>query len=169
MQIRLFPGARRGRPAHGFTLLEVLAATALLSGVLAGIPQLFLLASRATTVSRDISFASVLAVQKLSELSTEDIASTPPTSPDAWMRTTEGHVDYLDSAGRVLSAGGVPPGGAVFVRRWSVTPLVGDTSGGVLLQVSAGRLQRDPATGSAADASPFDVARIVGLHTGTVP
>jgi prepilin-type N-terminal cleavage/methylation domain-containing protein len=169
MQTRLFSGTRHVPRASGFTLLEVLAATALLGGVLSGIAHLFLLTGRATLASRDMSYASVLASQKLNELATSDLVSMAPTSPDAWMRSTTGHVEYLDSAGGVLSAGGAPPGDALFIRRWSVTPLAGDASGGVLFQVSAGRLHRNPAGGSAEDALPFGVARVVGIHTGLVP
>jgi len=165
------PGFRvgvRGRPA-GFTLVEVLIATVLFTGALSGVVQLLLLVSRTTISARDASYAGLLASQKLSELTTDDRGSLAASAPDAWMRSTTGHFEYLDPTGVVVAAGGMPPGNTLYVRRWSVTPLAGDATGGILLQVAVGRLHRDWLTGAPAEARPSDVARVVGVRTGTVP
>lgn len=161
--------ARAGRRADGFTFVEVLIATALFTGALAGVVQLVVMASRSTVVSRDISYASALASQKLHALSSDDPAALTLSPPDAWMRTAGGDVEYLDAAGRVLAVRGAPPGGAIYVRRWSITPLADDLTGGVAFQVSVGRLRRRPLDGMPADALPWDVARVVGVRTGRVP
>ena len=157
----------RLRLTTGFTLAEVLVATTLLSGGLAAVAQLVALVSRSTIVSRDISYARTLAAQKLSELAYADLAGLAVSPPDAWMRSVE-NVEYLDSGGALLAAGGLPAGDAVYVRRWSVTPLPADVTGGVVFQVSAGRLRRQPG-GELVDARPFEVARVVGVRTRVVP
>jgi|CXWL01.1.fsa_nt_gi prepilin-type N-terminal cleavage/methylation domain-containing protein len=164
----LFSHPRRYRRVDGFTLVEVLVAIALFSSGLALVTQLVVLVSRSTVASRDMSYASALASQKLSQLATVAVVGLTPSPPDAWMRTA-GNVEYLDSAGGVLSASASPPNSAVYIRRWSVTPLTGDVTGGVVLQVSAGRLRRQPLGGMPADARPSEVARVVGVRTGTVP
>jgi type II secretory pathway pseudopilin PulG len=153
----------------GFTLVEVLIATMLFTAALSAVVQLLLLVSRAAISARDASYAGLLASQKLSELTTDDRGSLVASPPDAWMRSTTGHIEYLDSTGVVVGTGAVPPGNSLYVRRWSVTPLASDVTGGILLQVAVGRLHRDWLSGAPADAHPFDVARVVGVRTGTVP
>jgi hypothetical protein len=166
---RLLLCVRRSLRCDGSTLVEVLVATALFTGGLAGVAQLFALVSRSTVVSRDISYASASAAQKLNELASDELALLTVSSPDAWMRTESDHVEYLDTSGRVVAVSGAPPGAAIYVRRWSITPLPGDATGGVVLQVSVGRLRRQPSDEVIADALPSEVARVVGIRTGTAP
>ena len=154
MWARLLSDARRSRLSDGFTLVEVLVATALFSGGLVAVAQLVVLVSRSTLASRDLSYASILASQKLSELETDDVAGIALTLPDTWKRTAAGSVEYLGAAGELLSANGPPPDDAIYARRWSVTPLTGDPSGGVMLQVSAGRLRRQLLGSVPMDAAP---------------
>jgi len=158
-----------GRRADGFTLLEVLVATAVVVGGLASAAQLVVLTARSTVASRDTSYAGTLALQKLSELATDDLARVMPSPPDAWMHTADGHVEYLDAAGTTLASNGQPPGATLYIRRWSVTPLAGDSTGGVVLVVSVGRLHRQILDGMPAAAAPSAVARVVGIRTGRVP
>jgi prepilin-type N-terminal cleavage/methylation domain-containing protein len=153
----------------GFTLVEVLVAMLLLTGAVAAVLQVIVLTARTTIDARDMSYAGWMATQKLHQLLSDDLSSLAPSSPDAWRRTEAGHIEYLDSAGRVLGAIGLPPGSALYLRRWSVTAVAGDASGGVLVQVAAGRLHRQLATGMPRDARPTEVARVVGVRTGTVP
>src|SRR5438093_7062770 len=52
----------------GFSLLEVLVATAILATALVSLAQLFALSTRSNIGSRNTTFAAVLAQQKLEEL-----------------------------------------------------------------------------------------------------
>ena len=158
----------QNRQSDGFTLVEVLVATALFSGALVALFGLVLLVSRSTVASRDTSYAASLSAQKLNELASGEAPGLPLSSPDAWMRTTSGNVEYLDSSGHVLATSGVP-GSALYVRRWSTTPLGGDSSGGVVFQVSTDRLHRQWPTGLVEDAQPSEVARVIGIWTRTLP
>jgi prepilin-type N-terminal cleavage/methylation domain-containing protein len=154
-----------GTSANGFTLVEVLVATAVLSiGVLA-IGHLAVLSAMSNGRSRDASYAALLASQKLHELDADVVPALPLSAPDAWMRSAEPTTELLDAAGHVLAD---DAGSAIYVRRWSVTPIPGDPAGGIALQVSVGRLRRDSAN-AVADAVPWEVARVVGVRTGVVP
>ena len=53
---------------RGFSLLEVLFATAALVVVLAGLAQLFVVALRANSIAKATTYASVLAQQKMEQL-----------------------------------------------------------------------------------------------------
>lgn len=48
---------------------------------------------------------------------------------------TDGWVDYLNQFGCVLSGGGSPPQGTVYIRRWSVEPLPTNPNNTLVLQV----------------------------------
>src|SRR6266850_6617525 len=52
----------------GFSLLEVMVATAILATSLVSLAQLFALSTRSNLASRNSTFAAVLAQQKLEEL-----------------------------------------------------------------------------------------------------
>ncbi len=160
----------RGSAGHGgFTLVEVLVATALFSSGLVAVAQLTVLVSRSNVASRDTSASSLFSSQKLNELSTDELASIVLSSPDAWMREASATTEYLDSAGTVVPAVGSPPGNAVYIRRWSVTPLVADVTGGVVIQVSTERVRRRLLDGLAADALPLDAARVIGIRMQGMP
>lgn len=159
------PSGLRG--CSGFTLVEALTATAILSGAVMAVAQLSVLSSRSNLQSRDISYANVLASQKLAELSARAVSDLTPTSADAWAQATAGALDYLDGHGAVVTPGDVDAL-AIYVRRWSITPIAGDTTGGVVIEVSAGRVHRLP-SGVVADAEAFDVARVVGVRTARLP
>lgn len=151
---------------QGFTYVEVLVALAIFTGSLASLAQLSGLAVRSNLASRDRSYETRLATQKLAELQAEPLESLTPSSADAWMRTTAGAMDALDQMGRVVS--GTPLTGAVYVRRWSVLRLPGDTSGATAVQVSVERLRKD-ASGVVRDAGRADVVRVVAMKSRLVP
>ena len=48
---------------------------------------------------------------------------------------TDGWVDYLNPNGCVLSGGGSPPQGTMYIRRWSVEPLPTNPNNTLILQV----------------------------------
>ncbi len=57
-------------------------------------------------------------------------------SPTAALSTnTSGYCDFLDGFGNWLAGGTSPPGGAVYVRRWSIAPLPASPDNTLVLQV----------------------------------
>ena len=94
--------------------------------------QLFGIAARSNVASRDATYATVLAGQKLEEFRTLDIDVIDPSPPLALDVDTPGWVDYLDRFGRPL--GGLqPPRQTVYVRRWSIER--DDVDGAWMMQV----------------------------------
>jgi len=170
------------RVDRGFSLIEVLVASALMVVALAGLAQLAVASVLAGDGSRAVTLAAVLASQKIEQLRalawTVDAAGAPvsdtatdtsrsperpaggtglaPSPPDALVEDTSGYCDYLDGAGRSLGGGSRPPAGTVFVRRWSIQPLAGRD--GVVMTVSVTRAGAPPAR-----ARRVDEARLVAV------
>jgi prepilin-type N-terminal cleavage/methylation domain-containing protein len=164
-----------GRSDRGFSLLEVMAATALMAAGLVAIAQLFMVAIDAARWSGMTTITTTLAVERLEQLrslaffvdetgtpatdSTSDLAVTPPAptggqgllaSPSSALTTdTPGYVDFLDAAGRWVGTGVTAPRNAVFARRWSVTPVAAHPADALALQVVVFRVS---ATSQAASA-----------------
>lgn len=179
------------RSASGFSLIEVLIATAILATSLVAVAQLFAVATKANTSSRTSTFATVLAQQKMEQLReltwgvdqtngtlsdlTTNLAVTPPTatggpglsaSPARTLfEPTAGYVDYLDGNGTWVGTGTRPVAGTVYIRRWSVTPLPQDPANTLVLQVL---VTRSAARGSADNGSGTrlpDEARLMSIKT----
>jgi len=142
--------------AAGFTLVEVLVAIGLFVVIALGIAQLSATATRAARGARERTMAAILASAKLEELRTLEwtyeapVAGAParprtdlvtnlsrpdfardgpglaPSPPDSLTANTPPYVDYRDDEGRWVGSGSTPPRSAVFIRRWSVTPLPED-------------------------------------------
>src|SRR5947207_2572897 len=115
----------------GFSLLEVLVATAILATALVSLAQLFALSTRSNIGSRNTTYAAILAQQKLEELRslswgfdqvglpmsdiTTDTTVTPeqpvggtglsPSPDSALQGNTTGYVDYIDSYGNKMGTG----------------------------------------------------------------
>lgn len=53
-----------------------------------------------------------------------------------------GYVDYLDARGGWVGTGATPPGGAVFIRRWSIGRLPADPEDTLVLQVLVTTIRR---------------------------
>jgi len=164
-------------------------ATALLGTSLVAVAQLFATATKANSNARASTFANVLAQQKMEQLrglvwgfNTQNnpvsdhqtnLAVTPPAanggpglspSPsDTLIRSTVGYVDYLDSAGTYLGTATLPVAGAVYVRRWSVTPLSEDPNNTLVLQVTVSRTRGSAAAGAAVRLP--DEARLMSIKT----
>jgi hypothetical protein len=154
-----------GESAGGFSLLEVLTATAMMTAGLVAIAQLFLLAIDANRWSALTTMATALAGQKLEQLHglafftdetglpvtdcASDLSVSPASavggrgllaSPAAALTSnTSGYVDFLDAAGAWVGTGTAVPPNAIFVRRWSITPLPAHPTDALVLQVAVGR------------------------------
>src|SRR5215207_3722562 len=133
----------------GFSLVEVLLATTLLTVAIASLAQLFVISTRANTSARLTTFTTVLAQQKMEQLrsltwgfdslglpltdTSTDITSAiespsggrglTPSPAGALGENTDGYHDFLDVNGQSLGGGTTPPANAIYVRRWTVEPL----------------------------------------------
>jgi prepilin-type N-terminal cleavage/methylation domain-containing protein len=143
--------SQAGSSDDGFTLIEVLVATCLLAVVALGLVDLLIRASIATMTSRRQTVGTALALERLDELRgltwgvgsadaptvasdlTTDLSGATSSKagtglgvspPNALDSDIEGWVDYADEHGAWLGRRTPAPAGAVFVRRWSVAPLV---------------------------------------------
>lgn len=117
----------------GFTLIEVLIATAVITVGAASLAQLFLVAAHANRVADTGSTTLLLAEQKMEELLGKDLTPSPAGTLSANM---PGFVDYLDSGGVSLGATSVvPPRGVGFICRWSIDPLPNSVVNTLVLQV----------------------------------
>ena len=101
---------------HGFSLVEVMVATTILVIGVASLLQLFILAAASTAAAGDMTWATVLATQKL-----EEIRSEP------WGVAASGE----DRIG-------------LHVRRWTVAPFARDAGGTVLVHIAVGRPGAEP-------------------------
>ena len=98
--------------SRGFTLAEVLVATAILVTIAAGSAQLFAIAIRHGVAARQQLAMSIAASRKLDELA-ESVAGTgvPATTIGALDRAADGFSDVTVEAGASLQ------------RRWLIAPL----------------------------------------------
>jgi len=157
--------ARHARSASdGFTLIEVLIASALLVSMAIGIAQLLAIAVAAGRTSRFQTSTAILAAARLeqlrslvwsyepgpgstvtprSDLSANSSVDPPsdggpglaPSPPGTLSANVPLYVDYLDLQGRWVGNGSSPPPEAVFIRRWSIAPLPQDPSRALILRV----------------------------------
>jgi len=167
------------RAPRGFSLVEVLFAMAItIAGVLS-VAQLLATATYANNASRTTTMTAILAAGRMEQLraltwsfdawglpvsdASTNLAVEPPAgtggtgltpSPeDALTRNPPGYFDWVDARGRSLGGAHDPPAGAVYTRRWLVTPLSTDPNHSLVLQVrvTSGRLSQE--------------ARLVSLRT----
>lgn len=157
--------ARRGASNAGFSLLEVLVASALLASALVSLAQLFAMSTRTNIGARNSTYAAILAQQKLEELRslswgfdqvglptsdiTTDTSVTPenpvggtglsPSPSSALQDNTAGWVDYIDGYGNKVAN----PGNALYARRWMVSPLPTNPNNTLVIQVLVYRVTRD--------------------------
>jgi Tfp pilus assembly protein PilV len=112
----------RSSPSSGFTIAEVLVALASIAVLLTGAAGLLLTASGSIRAARLGTTAALLAQQKVEQLRAHS-GGLPGESGE----------DFL-----AVDGAPAPEAAAVFVRRWTVSPVPG-TSGStsVLVEVSA--------------------------------
>jgi prepilin-type N-terminal cleavage/methylation domain-containing protein len=149
---------------RGFSLIEVLVASTVMTIALIALAQLSVVSIRVNQIARLTTVTTVLSSQKIEQLQALtwafDAAGAPvsdtatdttvapeqsaggtglaPSPVDALAEDTNGYCDFLDAYGRPLagSVGGgtAPPSATAFVRRWSIATL--PTVDGLLIQVS---------------------------------
>lgn len=180
--------------ARGFSLLEAIVSTTILIVGVGALAQLFLVSTQANRSSRVTTLASILAQEKMEQLrgltwgfdnlglavtdTTTDTTVVPespfdgkglsPSPFGSLGRNTAGYCDFLDGAGRPLGGGVTPPGGTVFVRRWSVEPLPTHPDTTIVLQVLVTTKRDRGAPDSVADTHVRrlpDEARLVSIKT----
>ena len=135
--LRVFRTFPRHPDARGFSLLEVLVATSVLGVALAALAQLFAVAIHLNARARSMTFAVLLAEQKVEELVAD--AGLGPSPAGALDRNTPGYCDYVDRNGHSLGGDTAPPPGAVYLRRWSIETLPVHPDTTFVLQVLATR------------------------------
>src|SRR5688572_23370230 len=109
--------------AAGFSLVEVLVATAVVAFGAASLAQLFIVSVRSGSIAHATAATAVLAQQKMEELLAD--AAYAPSPSAALTANTPGYFEYVDRLG--VSLGGAepspPPRSAVYLRRWAIEPL----------------------------------------------
>lgn len=185
------PRIRARGPRHrpsvdaGFSLVEMLVATAILASGLVALAGLSLIATTTTERARRLTMSVALASQKLEQLralawsydtlgllltdESSDLSVTPPSaaggrgllpSPAGSLSSSlPGYVDYLDRGGNWVGTGASVVPGAAYVRRWAVEPLPDDPANIVVLTVvveDAGRRRSE--TAGRPPPSTFDVS-----------
>jgi prepilin-type N-terminal cleavage/methylation domain-containing protein len=131
---------------RGFSLIEVMVASAVLAGAVLSAAQLFAAATASTADARAVGEGTVLAWQKLEQLrslaftsddlgmpvtdASTDTAASPerpfggtglnPSPAGTLVRDTDGYVDYLDGHGTLLGGGAPLPAAARYRRRWAI-------------------------------------------------
>ena len=138
-----------GQSQNGFSILEVLVATTILAVGLVALAQLFAISTKANGRARATTFGAVLAGQKMEQLRGLtwgfDLAGLPvsdadlsPSPSGTLQDNVAGYVDYLDANGNALGGGTTPPGppgGTIYIRRWSISPLPAHPDNTLVLQV----------------------------------
>ena len=157
--------------AAGFSLVEVLVATAVVTVGVASLAQLFTVSARANRVAKATTMTLLLAQQKMEELRA-DAADASASPPSALAANTPGFFDHIDWSG--ISLGGdsiAPPGGSVYVRRWAIEPLDGQegASGGagyaIVMKVLVIELTGTHADEGSGVARTPGEARLAGVKT----
>jgi len=148
--------------SRGFSLVEVLVAMGILTAVSLGVAQLFALSAKNNLTAKGQTSTTSMAEQKLEQLraltwgfdlagqglpvtdTTTNLTVTPPQhngtglnpSPsDSLEKNTDGFVDFLDANGQWIGTGTTPPGNAVYIRRWSITPLPTNPNNTIVIEV----------------------------------
>lgn len=176
----------------GFSLVEVLVATTVMTVGLVALAQLFAISTRSNTSAKATTFATVLAAQKMEQLrgltwgfdtlglpltdATSDITVVPekatggtglsPSPTTALGQNTDGYCDFLDANGNSLGGGTTPPAGAIYIRRWSIEPLPTNPNDTIILQVLVTRLRNRGTADTATDVKRLpDEARLISVKT----
>jgi prepilin-type N-terminal cleavage/methylation domain-containing protein len=178
--------------ARGFSLIEVLVATGILTTALVALAQMLAMSVTANTAAKNTTFATVLAEQKLEQLraltwgfdasglpvsdSTSNTAVDPeqtaggtglsPSPAAALQEDTGGYVDYVDRWGKIVgNDANDPPDGALYFRRWSIEPLPTNPNNTLIIQVLVGPIRPRGAADEGAVARLGEEARVITVKT----
>ena len=162
--------AGAGTNETGLTLIEVCLAMLILSAAALAAARLSVVSLSMVVAARLQSETTVLAAQKVEQLrslawrfvdagvlqplgdSTTDLSREPmtggggglsPSPAGSLTANTPGCVDYLDRHGQWVGTGPVPPGSAVFIRRWNIAVLPSSPSDSLVLSVFVTTVVRD--------------------------
>ena len=137
--------------SSGFSLIEVMVASAILGCAVLSVAQLMAAATTATAGAREVSEATFLAWQKLDQLrsladafddaggpvtdESTDTAAQPEravggtglrrSGEGTLNRDTPGYVDYVDALSQPLGGGERAPDGTRYRRRWAIETAAG--------------------------------------------
>ena len=179
---------------RGFTLIEVLIATALLVAMCIGVAQLLAIGSVSGRASRFGTATALLAAARVeqirslhwtyepgagaaviprSDLSANLSVEVPtdggpglaPSPAGTLAANVPPYVDYLDFQGRWVGNGVSPPPEAVYIRRWAVTPLPADPSRTLIVSVLVTTVAEDRARGGPWGARAGAETLLVVLNT----
>jgi hypothetical protein len=189
-----FPEGRARSPytgERGFSLVEVLVSTLILTSSLVAIAQLFGIATSANMSAKATTSAALLAEAKMEELrgltwgfddlglpfsdTTTNLSVQPadatgtgllPSPGNTLAGNTVGFVDHLDENGVWAGNDQDPPARAVYTRRWSIEPLPTNPNNTLILQVLVTRERnRDAADAIEGVSRMRDDARLVSVKT----
>jgi type II secretory pathway pseudopilin PulG len=159
------------RQDDGFSLLEAIVATSIMTVGVAALAQLAGLSMYANGQARQTTVAPILAQQKIEELVAEAAASGLASSPSGTLASdVAGYCDFVDRSGRPLGGGPVVPPDSAYARRWSIEALPASPNHASILQVVVVD-RRHYAAGSAVPSAvrlPGD-ARVVAVAAGRAP
>ena len=118
----------------GFSLVEVLVATAVVVAGVISVAHLIVVSARANRVASTVSSTLLLAQRKMEELIAAD--GLEPTPAGALSANTPGAVDFLDADGVSLGlAAAAPLPGTAYICRWSIEPLPASPVNAYVLQI----------------------------------
>jgi prepilin-type N-terminal cleavage/methylation domain-containing protein len=120
---------------RGFSLLEVLVATTIVTVGVGALAQLVALTTQTERHAKQMTTAAVLAQEKIEELLPDAAVSAAASPPDALSHNVDGYADFADAVGRVLGAGPTAPAGSAYLRRWSIDHLANGSKGTWIVQV----------------------------------
>ena len=174
----------------GFSIVEVLVASAILMVGVIALAQLFIISTSANRVARATTSTVVIAQQKMEQLrgmtwgfdllglpisdTTTDVSVVPftsggsglsPSPPGSLIQNMPGFVDYLDQYGNWVGSGPNPPQGTVYIRRWSIEPLPTNPNNTLILQVLVTRRNDRGAANAGNIARLPEEARLVSVKT----
>ena len=136
------------RGTEGFSLVEVLVATALLASALASLGQVFTVATTASIDARNRTFETIFAAQKIEQFRASAFDDQEPGE----------FVEYLDIMGRMVDASAADDGLPAYTRRWAIESLPADPVNTVVVSVTVSKYQPGDSTSRGA-------VRLVTLKT----
>jgi hypothetical protein len=147
--------------ARGFSIVEVIFATAVMATALVALGQMLALSVSNNQSSHTGTYSTVLAHEKMEQLRaltwgfdalglplTDTTTNTAlpvespaggvgltPSPPGTLQSSTPGYVDYVDRFGNVLGGGGSVLAKTAYIRRWSIEPLPAGQNNTIVIQV----------------------------------